>query len=198
MPITMNGSGTVTGLSVGGINDGAIAHADLATSTQPIFTSYAVICEREDSTTDAGNFTTNTWRTRDLNHEIADPDGIVSISTKQFTLQAGTYLIKWSAPAYDVDRHVTRLYDITNSALKEYGTSAMAHSSYAVMNHSFGWARVTITGATAYEIQHACTTTKTTYGMGVASEINAAGDGDTGTTEGYSVYCVVEIWKEAS
>ena len=103
MAITINGSGTVTGLSVGGVNDGAIAHADLATSTQPIFTSYAIICDQKDSTTDGGDFTTGAWRTRNLNTEIADPDGIVSISSNQFTLQAGTYLIKWSAPAYDVD-----------------------------------------------------------------------------------------------
>ena len=33
MAIVINGTGTVAGLSVGGINDGAIANADLADST---------------------------------------------------------------------------------------------------------------------------------------------------------------------
>ena len=172
------------------------ATGTVALTSNVLFTSYAIICDQKDSTTDGGDFDNGAWRTRALNTEIADQDGIVSISSNQFTLQAGTYLIKWRAPAYDVNRHVSRLYDITNSALKQYGTCAMAHSSYAVMNDSLGWARVTITGATAYEIQHACVTTKSSYGMGVASEINAAGASDTGTTEGHSIYTVVEIWKE--
>ena len=198
MPITINGTGTVAGLSVGGVNDGAIAHADLADSTKPIFSSYAIICDQKDSTTDGGTFTTDAWRTRDLNTEIADPDGIVSISSNQFTLAAGSYLIKWRAPGYDCDRHVSRLYDATNTALRQYGLASFAHSSYNAFSYSEGIARVTPSGTTAYEIQHACATTKTTYGFGLATETNAAGDNSDGTTEGYSIYTVVEIWKEAT
>ena len=172
-------------------SDGGITFA------KTMFASYAIICERQDSTTDGGDFTTNAWRTRDLNHEIADPDGIVSISSSQFTLQAGNYLIKWRAPAYHVDRHVTRLYDVTNTALKEYGSAQIATAADNVSNQSDGIARVTPTGATVYEIQHACQTTKTSNGFGVASETNAAGDHASGTTEGYSIFTIVEIYKEA-
>ena len=175
---TVNGSLTVTG-------------------TNGFFQSYAIICDQKDSTTDGGDFNTDAWRTRDLNHEIADPDGIVSISSNQFTLQAGNYLIKWRAPAYDCTRHVTRLYDITNSALKQYGSAAYTNNSDNVTTTSDGFARVTPTGATAYEIQHACQNTRADYGFGVASETNAAGDHSSGTTEGYSIYTVVEIYKEA-
>ena len=143
MPITINGSGTVAGLSVGGVNDGAIAHADLATSTQPIFTSYAIICDQKDSTTDGGDFTTGAWRTRNLNTEIADPDGIVSISSNQFTLQAGTYLIKWSAPAYKADKNATRLYDVTNTAaISPVGSAEHAGTTTAIQVRSTGAMRV--------------------------------------------------------
>ena len=55
MPITINGTGTVTGLSVGGVNDGAIAHADLAASTQPIFVSYAKIADHKAQNTSGGS-----------------------------------------------------------------------------------------------------------------------------------------------
>ena len=174
-------------------SDGSITFA------KTMFASYAIICDRKDSTTDGGSFSTDAWRTRDLNHEIADPDSIVSISSNQFTLQAGTYLLKWRAPAYEIDRHVTRLYDITNSALKEYGNSGYSSSSSgATVTFSEGFARVTISGATAYEIQHACQTTNSSnYAFGLASETNAAGDHASGTTEGYSIYTIVEIYKEA-
>ena len=167
------------------------------TGTNGFFQSYAIICDQKDSTTDGGTFTTGAWRHRDLNTEIADPDGIVSISSNQFTLQAGSYLIKWAAPGYDCDRHVTRLYDVTNSALKQYGWTSYASSADGVENKSIGFARVTISGATAYRIDHACQTTKSNTGLGLASETNAAGAYTSGTTEGYSIFTVVEIYKEA-
>tara|TARA_R100000152_G_C6719671_1_gene145873 strand:- start:47 stop:658 length:612 start_codon:yes stop_codon:yes gene_type:complete len=172
------------------------ATGTMALTSNILFSSYAIICDRKDSTTDGGTFTTGAWRQRDLNHEIADPDSIVSISSNEFTLQAGTYLIKWTAPGYDCDRHVSRLYDVTNSAHKQYGWTAYAGSASSGENRSNGFCRVTISGATAYRIDHACQTTKATYGLGLASETNASGANDVGTTEGYSIFTVVEIYKE--
>ena len=172
------------------------ATGTMALTSNVLFTSYAIICDQKDSTTDGGTFSTGAWRTRDLNHEIADPDGIVSISSNQFTLQAGNYLIKWRAPVYSVDRFTSRLYDVTNSALKQYGTSGFDNNN-AVHTDTKGFARVTPSGATAYEIQCACQTTETSAGFGIASETNAAGAHASGTTEGYSIYTVVEIYKEA-
>ncbi len=186
--VTLASNGNVT--VAGALSAGSFTGAGL-------FTSYAIICDQKDSTTDGGDFTTGAWRTRNLNTEIADPDGIVSISSNQFTLQAGTYLIKWSAPAYDVDRHVTRLYDVTNSALRQYGKTMYVNSSDNIQSDSNGFARITISGATAYEIQHSCQTSNSVYGLGVASETTAAGAYSDGTTEGYSIFTVVEIYKEA-
>ena len=174
------------------------ATGTMALTSNILFSSYAIICDQKDSTTDGGTFTAGAWRTRDLNTEIADPDGIVSISSNQFTLQAGTYLIKWSAPAYDVNRHVSILYDVTNSAIKQHSITSYVNTGDNVQTNSNGFARITISGATAYEIQHSAQASDTTYGFGVANEINAAGAYSDGTTEGYSIYTVVEIWKEAS
>ena len=64
-----------------------------------------------------------------MNTEIADPDGIVTITANQFILGAGTYFIRWSAPAaagidYNtfIYRHQSRLYDVTGTAEVEPGS----------------------------------------------------------------------------
>tara|TARA_R100001463_G_scaffold20409_1_gene49744 strand:- start:2267 stop:2890 length:624 start_codon:yes stop_codon:yes gene_type:complete len=151
------------------------------------FTSYAVICDEKGHDTDGGTFTSGDWRTRDLNTEIIDPDGIVSISSNQFTLGAGNYLIEWSAPGYHVDRHFARLRNITSSSTDGLGTVMYANSTNTVMNRSQGYARVTLTGSTTYEIQHRSQTSQTGNGFGI----------DTGVSGVNSRYTVVEIYKEA-
>ena len=152
------------------------------------FESYAVIADQKTSGTAGGAFVNNAWRTRDLNTELIDPDGIVSISSNQFTLQAGTYLIKWGAPAYRVNVHRSALYDITNSAFVEYSESAYSNTTGNVYFVARGSTRVVITGATTYEIQHQCGTTNTAgdTGLGVATAIG-----------GPEIFTVVEIYKEA-
>ena len=157
------------------------------TVTDSGFASYAVIADQKTSGTSGGTFTSGAWRTRDLNTELFDPDGIVTISSNQFTLQAGTYLIKWGAPAYRVDGHRSALYDITGTAFIEYSMTMYADAQYRTQNVSSGSARVTITAANTYEIQHRCDTTSNTAGFGGGQ----SGYGDAET------YTVVEIYKEA-
>ena len=160
------------------------------------FESYAIISDTKASNVNGGTFSSGAWRTRDLNTENADPDNIVSISSNQFTLQAGSYLIKFQSTGYHVHRHITRLRDITNSANKGYGIMAYSNISNATSNISPGIARVTISGATVYEIQHACQTDKTTNGMGSNTYINDSGS-YTDNTDSNSIYTIVEIYKES-
>ena len=100
---------------------------------------------------------------------MTDEDSIVSISSNEFTLAAGAYLIHWSAPGYQVNVHVTRLYDVTNSAVIQYGTSAFSHDQNSTTNRSFGWARVAPSGSTAYKLEHRCSNTVTDSGFGERS-----------------------------
>ena len=132
------------------------------------FASYAILVDQKTSGTNGGSFTSGAWRTRDLNTEIADPDGIVSISSNQFTLQAGSYLIKAHAPAYKVGRHQIALYDITASSYVETGSSAYVDGGESVQTDSFLTARFTCSGANVYEIRHQCGTGFNTYGFGVS------------------------------
>jgi len=150
------------------------------------FTSYAIISDEKSDNTHGGTFTSGAFRTRDLNNEIADPDGIVSISSNQFTLGAGSYLILASAPAFRVDGHQARLYDITGDAVVENGTVESSGSGDAITTRSFVTARVVITGNTVYEVQHRGVSTTSTFGFG--PNVNFGG---------VEVYTIVEIYKEA-
>ena len=169
--------------------------ANLTGVTAGLFSSYAIISDTKASNVNGGTFTSGAWRTRDLQTENADPDNIVSISSNQFTLQAGSYLIKFQSTGYHVNRHITRLRDITNSATKGYGILVYSNTSNSTSGISHGMARVTISGATVYEIQHACQTTKSTNGMGLNTYIDTSGS-YTDNTEPNSVYTIVEIYKE--
>ena len=151
------------------------------------FTSYAIICDQKAHDANGGTFTSGAFRTRDLNTELADPDSIVSISSNQFTLGAGNYLIEASAPVYRVDRHITRLQNITDSETVTWGTAEYADASNLVANRSFLVARVSLTGSTTFELQHRADTTNSTQGFGVSSSF-------TGTN---SIYAIVKIYKEA-
>jgi len=154
------------------------------------FTSYAIIADKKASNGDGGAVTSGAWRTRDLNTEIADPDSIVSISSNQFTLGAGSYLIEFRAPAYRVQAHQTRLYNATTSAEVEVGSSEFASTSSNAQTLSEGAARVTITGNTNFEIQHRVNTSNSDgYALGIA----AAG----GQAWGSSIFTIVKIYKEA-
>jgi len=158
----------------------------IVSGTNGFFQSYAIICDQKSAGTGGGTSTANSWSTRDLNTEIADPDGIVSIASNRFTLAAGSYLIKWNAPFFYCQRAITRLYDHTNTAVRQLGQSNSTFGSSSGQINLFGAARVTPSGSTAYEIQYYVD--------------NADSDGlghDNPDDEGVSMFTVVEIYKES-
>jgi hypothetical protein len=182
--IVGDASGDPSALTVGSVNqvlksDGT--DVSWGADSGGLFASYALIVDSKPEATAGGTFTLGAWRTRDLNTEVTDPDGIVSIATNAFTLAAGSYLIKWVCPVYAVGSHKTRLYDVTGTAGIQNG-----QSSYQNAN-SCGAARVAPSGSNVYRIEHYCLTTSATYGFGV----------QTGTGTGVEVYAQVEIFKES-
>ena len=168
------------------------ASGNLSFANKGKFASYAVICDQKAQGTGGGTFTLGAWRTRDLNTEIADADGIVSISNNQFTLQAGTYLVNASAPARKVTTNQTALYNVTDSSYVQYGTVEIAHISYIGGSRSFISAKFTISGAKAFEIRHFSSHTQATNGFGTNF-----GSSDATTAGGVAIFTIVEIFKEA-
>ena len=146
--------------------------------------SIAIICDQKNASTDGGDFNSGDWKTRDLNTEIADPDGIVSISSNQFTLGgAGTYWMQWSAPAYRVDQHQVALYDITGTAYIAYGSLAQSRSTDQTPTTAFGSYIHTISSSNTYEIRHRATVTKASNGFG------------TSVSWAVNKFCIVDIFK---
>ena len=148
---TVSGNLTVTGAKGGGL-----------------FSSYAIL--KDLKTSGGGDFASGEWRDRPLSTEYADPDGIVSItntSTGTFELaSAGTYLIKWQCPAYDVGQHISKLRCTSDSADVNFSNAATAWTDETENSWSFGIARVTITGSKSYRVQHYAETTQNGNGMG--------------------------------
>ena len=198
MAIGINGSSnTITGIAVGGLPDGIVdtdmLAADAVTAAKigsKTFTSYAVITDVKSTNANGGSLTSGNWRTRDLNTETTDEDGIVSLSSNQFTLGAGTYLIQYFAPACQINSHQARLYNITDSSEVSRGTAEYAGlGSNMPQTISYGFVRLTLSGSKVFELQHRCSTTVNNYGMGVGS----AG----GFSWGDVKFASVIIFKEA-
>ena len=146
-----------------------------------LFTSYAIIADQKTQNTAGGTFTLGSWQTHDLQTEVADPDGIVSIATNQFTLAAGTYFLRWAILIYDTGRTQTRIYNVTDTSEVGIGLGAEARygSSYT------GSCRTTIAGAKAFRLEAQCSVTRATTGWGYAANF------------GTEQYCYIEIFKEA-
>ena len=151
------------------------------------FASYAIICDQKATDAAGGSSSTGAFNTRDLNTELSDPDSIVSISSNQFTLQAGSYLIKASAPAHGAARHQILIWNATDSSIVAVGTSEYSNQSSTTTSRAFATGRTTISGAKAFEIRHRVGTAKSGDGLGVESNYDTLA----------SIYTLVEIYKES-
>ena len=148
--------------------------------------SYVKVSDVKAENTDGGTFTQGAWRTRDLNTEDNDPDAICTLSSNQVTLDAGTYECRIICPSCQVGYHKSRLYNATAASTIIWGTAEYDDAtSLSSAHHSFITGRFTIAASQALEVQHYCTSTKTDFGFGVATDI-------TGISE---VFTVAEFWK---
>ena len=201
MPIQINGSGTITGLTAGGLPDGSVTNADLeyaGTSGQVLTSqgsgsapqwadvasapSFASICDQKPTNTYGGNSVSNAWTTRDLNTELYDPDGIVSISSNQFTLGAGTYTLIATAPFYRTEETLLRIANVTDTVYytsQDYNRNSTYVQSILTVVASF-----TIPSSKTFAVQYRCG--GETNGLGVS--IGSWGN---------NIYTKVEILKFA-
>ena len=153
-----------------------------------LYSGYALMEEAIEHGATAHTKTAGNWYTKQLSRISFDPQNIiVSLSSDQFTLAAGTYVIKWVHLLERCDEGITRLYDVTNSTSKKVSLVGFAQDggNYAMVI-SRGIARVTITGNTAYKYQ---------YFVASANSI-LKGPSDSDNTE-EEIFGQVEVWKEA-
>ena len=152
-----------------------------------LYSGYALMEEAIEHGATAHTKTAGNWYKKQLSRISFDPQNIiVSLSSDQFTLAAGTYVIKWVHLLERCDEGITRLYDVTNSTSKKVSLVGFAQDSgnYAMVI-SRGISRVTITGNTTYEYQ---------YFVNSANSI-LKGPVDSDNTE-EEIFGQVEVWKE--
>lgn len=155
-------------------------------SSAPQRDAYIHLRHISTSGTGGGTFTSGAWQARSINQEVSDVGGFCSVSTPQFTLQAGTYRISVSAAAFAVGNHLIRLWDTNLGAMTLPGVAAV--SVAGSQTHSTLAGTFTIPVARAFELQHRCDATVASNGFGI----------DLGSwLGGNNTHCDIELWRQA-
>ena len=141
--------------------------------------------DEKSDTTEGGGATSGSFLTRTLNTVTTNEITGASLGSNQITLPAGTYEIKASAPAVQVNRHQTKLRDTTGTADLILGTSEFSNPTSGTQSISLINGRFTLSVESVLEIQHRVQTTKTVLGFGVA--------GDFGVGEVYTDVMIKKI-----
>lgn len=152
-----------------------------------MFDAWAYLRDEKSNGTNGGDLNSGAWRTRDLNTEVFDTDGFVSLSSNQFTLAAGTYRIKARAPTLQVQRNKLRIRNVTDGSTSILGASSFGATGVNIQAEAFLDGRVTIAGSKAFELQQIVETSVATFGGGVASSLDST----------IEIFSEVWIYREA-
>src|SRR3990167_8235197 len=161
--------------TTGDLITAAIWNADVVANPLALYSGvmdYVCIIDRKAQNTSGGTFTSGAWRTRDLNTEIADAQGLATVAANQVTLAAGTYRVAASAPGYRVATHMTRLQNATAATTLLMGSSQYIAAVTLAVSRSVLAGRFTVAASQALELQHYCGTTEATDGFGQATNID--------------------------
>ena len=181
------GDSKITAMSASKLT-GALPALDGSALTNIFSPSYALLEDRKTTGT-VGGTTVNpsAFAQRQLNTEVSDPDGIVTLSGNSFTLGSGTYRIDWGCPAYNCGANKSRLFDSTNTIYYD-GESAFANNSgNGGTSYSRGSSIVTLTGNATFQIQHRANDANIASGYGRASSFGQ-----------HEIYTRVQIVKIAA
>lgn len=129
----------------------------------------AVLRDEKSTGTDGGGATATTWNQRNLNTEVYDPTGIVSISSNQFTPIAGTYKLSAKAPAMACNRNRLRLFNVTAGTSVDEGMSCNSAAASGVSSIANITTVFTANGTDIYRIDHYTSSTQATTGLGIAN-----------------------------
>lgn len=166
-------------------SNGDLRVIDDAGNNKYLVPHYIQLQHQAASGTHGGTFTSGSWQTRPITTEVSDSNGHCSLSSNQFTLEAGTYRITAKAYAGPVTGNRLRLYNITDSAVTALGVNNLATASAGTGNEATLESEFTIGASKTFELQHRCNSTYATTGFGYAT------GWDT------EIYCTIELLKIA-
>jgi hypothetical protein len=153
-------SDNVIGLAINGTKRG-----EINTNGLQALDNVLIIEDEKPNNTDGGTFTSGAWRTRVLNSVRVNRITGASLASNQITLPSGTYRIFASAPAAGVNRHKTRLYNVTaSSKIVDGATEYATGGTRSIIYNEF-----TLSLQSLITIEHRCDTTISASGFGIAS-----------------------------
>ncbi len=130
------------------------------------FQDIAIFNETQSSGTEGGTLTSGSFVKRTLNTTVVNNITGCSIASSVITLPAGTYYFLGRAPAFNVQGNQTRIQNTTAATTVQLGATMYVSSNNTCINLVEGV--VTITGNTNFELQHRCSLTVNTNGLGAA------------------------------
>ncbi len=136
-------------------------------TTTAVAKPYILVSDAKASGTQGGTHTQDAWQKRDC-AEDTDTHDLCSVASSVITLQAGTYDAFIIVTFFDTLRSVIRLYNTSDSTVAARGEQGYGFNTYNGCGHLVIHGRFTIASAKNFEIQHYCTATKATNGLGVA------------------------------
>lgn len=158
-----------------------------AKAADPWQSRYLVCRDVQVAATEGGTFTSGSFVKRVIGGSTAVVNNITSatLTSDVISLPAGTYFIRASAPAYQVNSHVAKLRNTTDATDTIVGTVERVGDASGSMSRSVveGW--FTIAGTKNFELQHRCATTKSTDGLGKAANL--------GVSEVYATVIILQI-----
>lgn len=143
------------------------------------------IRDQKTAGTAGGTFTSGSFVKRDLQTELTTEITGASLASSVITLPAGRYYMEASAPGHSVGQHVAKLRNTSDSTDTLIGTAEqVAPDANSAQTRSFISGRFTIAAAKTFEIQHRCSSTFATSGLGNPCNFGVV-----------EVYTDVRIWK---
>jgi len=143
---------------------------ELSGNTLTLKDVFALLNHEVASGVDGGATTANTWLVCPYNVEKFDPEGIVTLASNQFTLQAGTYVIIATHNIYTSTSGRLRIRNITDGTTLTGGPIGYCSTAQHVSLEVKGI--VTIAAQKVFEIDYYCKGTHAS-GLGEGSIINS-------------------------
>lgn len=125
----------------------------------------AILQDQKTSGTAGGTATAGSWYTRDLNTEVSDPGGIVSLSGSAFTPTEDCIAIA-TAMFANTSNTQLRLYNVTDSVVAALGVAIRSSTAGTGINAGV---EALLTAGKQYRVEARVTSTETTTGNGIAS-----------------------------
>lgn len=170
--------------------DGLYLKDDAGTVTGPLGPStsvvndYVQVSDVKAQNTAGGALSSGSWQTRDLNTEVFDGGGCVTVASNQVTIvKAGKYRMRAVAPAYAVNQHQLKLYNVSTASDIALGPLAYSNSTNNGLTSAEVSGEVTLSVGNVIEVRHRVASSKTVNGAGIAGNW------------GPETYTVLEMWR---